>query len=190
MYRWERNEFPCVPSMFWGILGIHQETEYALSCAGVKADLAYHRQTYSSMYSLGDAGVKVSRRDCQPSPTQGVKGHRHMQHNLELYRRRQMIVEHPLGAIKRSMNDYYFLLRTIKKVRSEVALLFFAYNLKRVQNILGQQELMKRLASLLLCLSSCRDKMAATLASLFRGGNNYTQCHTACHPFCSRVCRT
>jgi len=75
--------------------------------------------------------------------------------NLELYRRRQMIVEHPLGTIKRSMNGYYFLLRTIKKVRGEVALLFFAYNLKRVQNILGQQEL---------SLFSFRGKMATDFA--------------------------
>ena len=75
--------------------------------------------------------------------------------NLDLYRRRQMIVEHPLGTIKRSMNGYYFLLRTIKKVRGEVALLFFAYNLKRVQNILGQQEL---------SLFSFRGKMATDFA--------------------------
>jgi len=90
--------------------------------------------------------------------------------NLELYRRRQMIVEHPLGTIKRTMNGHYFLLRTIKKVRGEVALLFFAYNLKRVQNILGQQELMKRLTSLLLVFSSYRAKMSALLASLLHGG--------------------
>jgi len=102
--------------------------------------------------------------------------------NLELYRRRQMIVEHPLGTIKRSMNGYYFLLRTIKKVRGEVALLFFAYNLKRVQNILGQQELMRRLTSLLLCLFSFRDKLAAkwlqTSRNYFEGGGKYAYSHT------------
>ena len=90
--------------------------------------------------------------------------------NLELYRRRQMIVEHPLGTIKRSMNGYYFLLRPIKKVRSEVALLFFAYNLKRVQNILGQKELMKRLAALLFRLYSGNAKMVARLHLLASEG--------------------
>jgi len=40
-------------------------------------------------------------------------------------------------------------------VRGEVALLFFAYNLKRVQNILGQQEL---------SLFSFRGKMATDFA--------------------------
>ena len=28
---------------------------------------------------MGDADAKISRRDCQSSPTQGVKWHRHMQ---------------------------------------------------------------------------------------------------------------
>lgn len=57
--------------------------------------------------------------------------------NPALYKKRQMIVEHPIGTIKRSMNGYYFLLRTLKKVRGEVALLFLAYNFKRALNILG-----------------------------------------------------
>lgn len=94
--------------------------------------------------------------------------------NLQLYRRRQMIVEHPLGTIKRSMNGYYFLLRTIKKVRGEVALLFFAYNLKRVQNILGQKELMKRLAALLLCLYFGKAKTVARLHLLASEGSQNT----------------
>ncbi|MBS4055130.1 MAG: transposase, partial [Thermaerobacter sp.] len=88
-----------------------------------------------------------------------------------LYRRRQTIVEHPLGTIKRSMNGCYFLLRTIKKVRGEVALLFFAYNLKRVQNILGQKELMKRLATLLLCLYFGKEKTVARLHLLASEGS-------------------
>ncbi len=66
--------------------------------------------------------------------------------NQELYKRRQMMVEHPFGTIKHSMNARYFLLRTLKKVRGESALLFLVYNLKRVQNILGFDGLMARLA--------------------------------------------
>jgi len=74
--------------------------------------------------------------------------------NKELYRKRQMIVEHPLGTIKRSMNGSYFLLRTIKKVRGEVALLFLAYNFKRLKNILGFAELEARLRALLSLFST------------------------------------
>ncbi|MDP3058958.1 MAG: IS1182 family transposase [bacterium] len=65
----------------------------------------------------------------------------------ELYKKRQMMVEHPFGTIKHTMNGHYFLLRTLKKVRGEVALLFFAYNLKRVQNILGFEGIMERLGA-------------------------------------------
>ena len=67
--------------------------------------------------------------------------------NMALYKRRQMIVEHPFGTIKFTQGGYYFLLRTRRKVRSEVALLFLGYNLKRVYNILGFKGIMERLNS-------------------------------------------
>jgi len=70
------------------------------------------------------------------------------QKNLELYKQRQRIVEHPFGTIKRTMNGGYFLLRTERKVRSEVALLFFGYNLKRLISIMGFDALMKGLKAL------------------------------------------
>lgn len=72
--------------------------------------------------------------------------------NMELYKRRQMIVEHPFGTVKFTMGGYYFLLRTRRKVRSEVAMLFLAYNLKRVYKILGFKGIMERLDSLSLSL--------------------------------------
>jgi len=68
--------------------------------------------------------------------------------NIELYKLRQQIVEHPLGTIKHTMNGNYFLLRTRRKVRCEIALLFLGYNLKRAVKILGFKEIMARLDSL------------------------------------------
>lgn len=68
-----------------------------------------------------------------------------MRENMEIYKRRQQIVEHPFGTVKHSMNGYYFLLRSRRKVRTEVALLFLGYNLKRVYNVLGFKEIMARL---------------------------------------------
>ena len=65
--------------------------------------------------------------------------------NKELYKRRQEIVEHPFGTIKHTMNGSYFLLRTRRKVRVEVALLFLGYNLKRAVNVLGFDDIMARL---------------------------------------------
>ena len=68
--------------------------------------------------------------------------------NIELYKLRQRIVEHPFGTIKRTMHGDHFLLRTRRKVRCEVALLFLGYNLKRAVKTLGFQEIMTRLDSL------------------------------------------
>lgn len=65
--------------------------------------------------------------------------------NKELYRLRQQTVEHPFGTIKFTLGGYYFLLRTRRKVRCEVALLFLSYNMKRAINILGFRGFMDRL---------------------------------------------
>jgi len=65
--------------------------------------------------------------------------------NLELYKLRQQIVEHPFGTIKHTMHGGYFLLRTRRKVRCEAALLFLGYNLKRAVKVLGFKEIMSRL---------------------------------------------
>jgi transposase len=69
--------------------------------------------------------------------------------NMKLYKLRQQIVEHPFGTIKHTMNGDHFLLRTRRKVRCEIALLFLGYNLKRAVKILGFREIMARLDSLL-----------------------------------------
>jgi len=71
--------------------------------------------------------------------------------NYELYRRRQQIVEHPFGTIKYTMGCGHFLLRTRRKVRTEVALVFLGYNLKRALKVLGFEEIMARLESHVSC---------------------------------------
>jgi hypothetical protein len=55
----------------------------------------------------------------------------------DLYRRRQAIVEHPFGTIKRGWGYRYTLLRGLKKVNGEMALIFLVYNLRRSLSILG-----------------------------------------------------
>jgi hypothetical protein len=57
--------------------------------------------------------------------------------NIELHERRQQIVEHAFGTVKRTMGGGYFPLRTFEKVKCETALLFLGYNLKRAVNVLG-----------------------------------------------------
>ena len=65
--------------------------------------------------------------------------------NMEKYRQRQMIVEHPFGTIKRNWGAYYFLTKGKLSVTAEAALTFLAYNMKRVMNILGNKEMLRRL---------------------------------------------
>lgn len=65
--------------------------------------------------------------------------------NPALYRQRQEINEHIFGTIKRQWNLYYTNLRGLKKVNGEVALIMLVYNMKRVRNILGFDNLMEKL---------------------------------------------
>lgn len=58
------------------------------------------------------------------------------------YAERKSIVEHPFGTLKRSMNFTYLLLRNLDKVKGEISLAFFSYNLKRVINILGDKKIL------------------------------------------------
>ena len=65
--------------------------------------------------------------------------------NLKKYKLRQMIVEHPFGTIKRGWGAYYFLTKRKVSVSAEISLSFLAYNLKRAINILGTEEILRRL---------------------------------------------
>lgn len=62
--------------------------------------------------------------------------------NPQAMRQRRETVEHPFGTIKMWMGATHFLTKTLKRVRTEMALHVLAYNLKRVLNILGASALM------------------------------------------------
>jgi transposase len=58
--------------------------------------------------------------------------------NKELYRKRQQIVEHPYGTIKRQWGFSYVLTKkSIERASADVGLMMVAYNLRRLINILG-----------------------------------------------------
>jgi transposase len=61
------------------------------------------------------------------------------------YKRRQAIVEHPFGTIKRSWGLYYTLLKGLEKVEGEYSLVFLAYNMRRGVSILGVSDLIERI---------------------------------------------
>ena len=69
-----------------------------------------------------------------------------IENNYEIYRRRQAIVEHPYGVIKRQWDFYYIMTKkTIKHASADVGLIFTAYNLKRIFNLIDTNELKKYL---------------------------------------------
>ena len=65
--------------------------------------------------------------------------------NRPLYKRRQAIVEHPFGTIKRQWGYTHTLLKTIPKVQTEFSIIMLAYNLKRSMSILGAKGLKEAL---------------------------------------------
>ncbi len=74
-----------------------------------------------------------------------------------LYKRRQAIVEHPYGTLKRQWGFSYILTkRGMSRAGSDVGFMFIAYNLRRIGNILTREmlkEYLRILASLFLAIS-------------------------------------
>jgi Transposase DDE domain len=57
-------------------------------------------------------------------------------------RQRRETGEHPFGTIKAWMGATHFLMKTLPRVATEMALHVLAYNLTRVMNIMGVHPLM------------------------------------------------
>ena len=55
---------------------------------------------------------------------------------------RRETVEHPFGTIKARMGATHFLMKRLPNVTAEMALHVLAYNLTRVMNIMGSQQLL------------------------------------------------
>jgi hypothetical protein len=61
--------------------------------------------------------------------------------NPKAMRVRRETVEHPFGTMKARMGAMHFLMKTLPKVATEMALSVLAYNLTRVMNIVGVKSL-------------------------------------------------
>lgn len=69
--------------------------------------------------------------------------------NPEIYKRRQSIVEHPYGTIKRQWGFYYVITKKgMKRASSDVGFMFIAYNLRRMLNLLDKDVFKKFLREL------------------------------------------
>jgi hypothetical protein len=92
------------------------------------------------------------KRQCTPSKERRITRWEHehvleaVQHRLDenpsAMRQRRETVEHPFGTIKAWMGATHFLTKTLKRVRTEMALHVLAYNLRRLLTILGTAQVM------------------------------------------------
>lgn len=74
-----------------------------------------------------------------------------IEQNKDYYRRRQAIVEHPYGTIKRQWGFSYIITKKyINRAQADVGLMFTAYNLRRIINIIGFNSLQEYLKQQLL----------------------------------------
>jgi transposase len=67
---------------------------------------------------------------------------RRLDEHPEKMRQRRETVEHPFGTIKARMGATHFLMKTLPRVATEMALHVLAYNLTRVMNIIGIRPLL------------------------------------------------
>lgn len=74
---------------------------------------------------------------------------RNIETNAALYKKRQAIVEHPYGTIKRQWGFYYIMTKKgIKRASADVGFMFTVYNLRRIMNIIDKNVLIKFLQEL------------------------------------------
>jgi hypothetical protein len=97
---------------------------------------------------------------------------RNFEEKEQLYKRRQAIVEHPYGTIKRQWGFSYILTKKgISRASSDVGFMFIAYNLRRIGNILTRDRLKEYLRILVLmflhkiCLAWLQDINFKTLST-------------------------
>jgi len=85
-----------------------------------------------------------------------------------LYKRRQAIVEHPYGTIKRQWGFSYIITKKgMKRAGSDVGFMLIAYNLRRIGNILTMNVL-KEYLKILVSLFLSKLHLSELKRSLFR----------------------
>jgi transposase len=91
--------------------------------------------------------TKANNRVIERSEYQDVidENNRRVDENKDLYKKRQQMIEHPFGTIKRSWGYTYTLVKSLKKVNGEMAIIFTMYNLRRAMSIFGLKGLIERL---------------------------------------------
>ena len=100
--------------------------------------------------------VKVNKSEDKEKPVSNTGGKRkkvvrkkvkyvlHLDENK--MNQRKNLSEHPFGTIKRTLGQYYFLLKSMTKVEAEMAFFTLSYNMRRAINMIGVSKMMEALA--------------------------------------------
>lgn len=104
---------------------ICKNCEYLNGCVS-KSHIARHHGRYLDRY-LTDQAVERNKIN--------------VKNNKGLFKKRQAMVEHPFGTIKRQWGFPYTLMKTIPKVKAEFSIIMLCYNLRRTMSILGPSRL-------------------------------------------------
>lgn len=93
-----------------------------------------------SACTLAKNGKIIQRSEYQQAVDQNKQN---ILANPKLYKHRQALVEHPFGTMKRQWGfDYILTKKTKARASADVGFIFIAYNLRRLFNILGKDQLM------------------------------------------------
>jgi transposase len=112
-------------------------------CTRSQKERLIHRSEYADYYEANRVNVKEKE---------------------QLYKRRQAIVEHPYGTIKRQWGFNYILTKKgIARASSDVGLMFIAYNLRRIGNILTMNVLKEYLRILVYLFLTIYDLLRGIL---------------------------
>ena len=108
------------------------------------------REMYQKQSGKAHRTKPIPSQYRQQCPKDGTK---------QTYKLRQAIVEHPFGIVKRQWDFYYIMTKkTIKRASGDVGLVFCAFNLRRIFNILDKNTLktyLKDLAFVFRTLTTC-----------------------------------
>ena len=91
--------------------------------------------------------------------------------NPQYYKRRQAIVEHPFGTIKRHWGYTHTLLKGLQKVNGEMNLIMFCYNFMRTKNILGFEKMIQAIQNWKPDYSKVVCRFKTAFLKLFSGQN-------------------
>jgi len=109
---------------------------------------AYSFKRYTTKFCKSCSAKDLCTKSIRGKGIHRSEFHEYIQHNKErvelnkpLYKRRQAIVEHPYGTLKRQWGFNHIMTKKgSKRASADVGLMMTAYNLRRIINILGIEQ--------------------------------------------------